>query len=72
MLSKGAAPATAIFSVTAVASTLTHFNARPPGPQASALLLVPLRDLLHFGLWIWSFATPRAQRRGFGPMKTRA
>jgi hypothetical protein len=25
------------------------------------LLLVPFRDLLHFGLWIWSFATRRVQ-----------
>jgi ceramide glucosyltransferase len=61
LLTRGAAPATAIFSATAVASALTHFNARRPGAPVSALLLVPLRDLLHFGLWIWSFATRRVQ-----------
>jgi hypothetical protein len=44
-----------------VANTLTHFNSRRPGAPASALLLVPLRDLLHFSLWIWSFATRRVQ-----------
>jgi ceramide glucosyltransferase len=61
LLTQGAAPAAAIFSATALASTLIHFNARRPGASASVLLLVPFRDLLHFGLWIWSFATRRVQ-----------
>jgi ceramide glucosyltransferase len=61
LLTQGAAPAAAIFSATAAASTLIHFNARRPGAPPSALLLVPFRDLLHFGLWIWSFATRRVQ-----------
>jgi ceramide glucosyltransferase len=61
LLTQGAAPAAAIFSTTAVASTLIHFNARRRGASASVLLLVPFRDLLHFGLWIWSFATRRVQ-----------
>lgn len=64
LLTQGAAPAAAIFSVTALASTLIHFNARRPGASASVLLLVPFRDLLHFGLWIWSFATRRVQWGG--------
>lgn len=61
LLTQGAAPAAAIFSATALASTLIHFNARRPGAPPSVLLLVPFRDLLHFGLWIWSFATRRVQ-----------
>jgi ceramide glucosyltransferase len=61
LLTQGAAPATAIFSATALASTLIHFNARRPGASTAVLLLVPFRDLLHFGLWIWSFATRRVQ-----------
>lgn len=61
LLTQGAAPAAAIFSATVLASTLIHFNARHPGAPASVLLLVPFRDLLHFGLWIWSFATRRVQ-----------
>ena len=61
LLTQGAAPAAAIFSATAVASTLIHFNARHPGARTSVLLLVPFRDLLHFGLFIWSFATRRVQ-----------
>ena len=64
LLTGGAAPAAGIFSATALASTLIHFNARRPGTPASALLLVPFRDLLHFGLWIWSFATRRVQWGG--------
>jgi ceramide glucosyltransferase len=61
LLTQGAAPAAAIFSATALASTLIHFNARRPGASTAVLLLVPFRDLLHFGLWIWSFATRRVQ-----------
>jgi ceramide glucosyltransferase len=61
LLTQGAAPAAAIFSATAVASTLIHLNARRPGASTAVLLLVPFRDLLHFGLWIWSFATRRVQ-----------
>ncbi len=61
LLTQGAAPAAAIFSTTALASTLIHFNARRPGAPTTVLLLVPFRDLLHFGLFIWSFATRRVQ-----------
>jgi ceramide glucosyltransferase len=61
LLSRGAALAAAIFSATAVASALIHFNARRPGAPLSVLLLVPFRDLLHFVLWIWSFASRRVQ-----------
>jgi ceramide glucosyltransferase len=61
LLTQGAAPAAAIFSATALASTFIHFNARRPGASMAVLLLVPFRDLLHFGLFIWSFATRRVQ-----------
>jgi ceramide glucosyltransferase len=64
LLTQGAAPAAAIFSATALATTLIHFNARRPGASKAVLLLVPFRDLLHFGLWIWSFATRRVQWGG--------
>lgn len=61
LLTQGAVPAAAIFSTTALASTLIHFNARRPGASTTVLLLVPFRDLLHFGLFIWSFVTRRVQ-----------
>jgi ceramide glucosyltransferase len=60
LLTHGAAAA-AIFCATVLASVLIHFNARRPDASASELLLVPLRDLLHLGLWIWSFTTRRVQ-----------
>ena len=61
LLTQGAAPAAAIFSATALGSSLIHLNARRPGASSAVFLLVPFRDLLHFGLWIWSFATRRVQ-----------
>jgi ceramide glucosyltransferase len=63
LLARGAAPAAAIFAVTSLASVVIHLNARRPRVSAFHLLLVPIRDLLHFGLWIWSFATRRVQWR---------
>ncbi len=61
LLTQGAAPAAAIFSATAPGEHADSLQPRRPGAPASVLLLVPFRDLLHFGLWIWSFATRRVQ-----------
>ncbi len=63
LFARGAVPAAAIFGATSLASIFIHLNARLPGVPASRMLLVPFRDLLHFGLWIWSFATRRVQWR---------
>jgi ceramide glucosyltransferase len=63
LFAQGAVPAAAIFGATSLASILIHLNARLPGVSAARLLLVPFRDLLHFGLWIWSFAARRVQWR---------
>ena len=63
LLARGAAPAAAIFAATSLAGAFIHLNARRPGVSAFRLLLVPIRDLLHFGLWVWSFATRRVQWR---------
>ena len=57
------APAAAIFAATSLASVLIHLNTRRPSDSGFRLLLVPIRDLLHFGLWVWSFATRRVQWR---------
>lgn len=61
-LTGGAAPAVGIFLVTALSSTLLHFRVGRDTSGAK-LLLIPVRDLLHFGLWGWSFATRRVQWR---------
>ena len=63
LLARGAAPAVAIFTMTALARVLLQSNAGRPGVRAAKLLLVPFRDLLHLLLWIWSFATTRVQWR---------
>jgi ceramide glucosyltransferase len=62
LLARGA-PAAAIFAATSLASVLIHLNTRRPSDSGFRLLLVPIRDLLHFGLWVWSFATRRVQWR---------
>jgi ceramide glucosyltransferase len=63
LLARGAAPAVAIFTMTALARVLLQSSAGRPGVQAAKLLLMPFRDLLHLFLWIWSFATSRVQWR---------
>jgi len=62
VLARGA-PAAAIFAATSLASVLIHLNTRRPSDSGFRLLLVPIRDVLHFGLWMWSFATRRVQWR---------
>ncbi|HEX3913985.1 MAG TPA: bacteriohopanetetrol glucosamine biosynthesis glycosyltransferase HpnI [Steroidobacteraceae bacterium] len=63
LFAQGAAPAAAIFGVTALAAVAIHLRARAPGASPLRLLLVPLRDALHLSLWIWSFASRRVQWR---------
>jgi ceramide glucosyltransferase len=63
LLARGAAPAVAIFAMTALARVLMQSSAGRPGVRAVKLLLIPFRDLLHLFLWIWSFATSRVQWR---------
>ncbi len=63
LLARGAAPAVAIFAMTALARVLMQSSAGRPGVRAAKLLLIPFRDLLHLFLWIWSFATSRVQWR---------
>jgi ceramide glucosyltransferase len=63
LLARGAAPAVAIFVMTALTRVLMQSNAGRPGIRAAKLLLIPFRDLLHLFLWIWSFATSRVQWR---------
>jgi ceramide glucosyltransferase len=62
-LTGGAAPALGIFGVTVLSSTLLHLRVGRDDLSGAKLLLVPVRDLLHFGLWGWSFATRRVQWR---------
>jgi hypothetical protein len=36
---------------------LLHFTVHEPGSARSHLLILPLRDMLTFALWSWSFVT---------------
>jgi ceramide glucosyltransferase len=59
----GAAAAIVIFAITALANVSLHLRTDRSHFRRAKLLLVPLRDLLHFALWGWSFATRRVQWR---------
>ena len=56
LLTEGAAPAVGMLAVTALARVTLHFSTRDPGSNALQLLILPLRDVLSLGLWVWSFA----------------
>ena len=58
LLARGALPAVALSGVTATARVLLHFRTRGGTPApAAGLLVLPLRDVLSLGLWVWGFAT---------------
>jgi ceramide glucosyltransferase len=59
----GGAAAFIIFAITALANASLHLRTDRSRWRRSKLLLVPFRDLLHFALWGWSFATRRVQWR---------
>jgi len=59
----GAAAAFVIFAITTLANVSLHLRTDRSRFRRANLLLVPLRDLLHFALWGWSFATRRVQWR---------
>jgi ceramide glucosyltransferase len=58
----GSAAALAIFAVTLLSNASLQVRSRHRAP-GHRWLLVPFRDLLHFALWGWSFATRRVQWR---------
>jgi ceramide glucosyltransferase len=58
LLAGGALPALALSAVTAAARILLHFRTRGGTPApALGLLVLPFRDVLSLGLWVWGFAT---------------
>jgi ceramide glucosyltransferase len=58
LLAGGALPALALSGVTAAARILLHFRTRGGTPApALGLLVLPFRDVLSLGLWVWGFAT---------------
>jgi ceramide glucosyltransferase len=63
LLAGGAATAAIIFGITVLSNASLHVAVDPHRSRRAKLLLVPFRDLLHFALWGWSFATRRVQWR---------
>jgi ceramide glucosyltransferase len=63
LLARGAAASAVIFGVTAFSSFLIHLKGRTRNRTSLLVFLVPLRDILHFILWIWSFTTRRVRWR---------
>ena len=59
----GGVSAFIIFAITALANASLHLRTDRSPWRRAKLLLVPFRDLLHFALWGWSFATRRVQWR---------
>ena len=57
LLTEGAVPAVGMLAVTALARVRLHLSMRDPNSNPLQLLIVPLRDLLSLGLWVWSFVT---------------
>jgi ceramide glucosyltransferase len=63
-IAQGATAAAVIFGATTLSSALLHLHVRGPKDSALLVFLLPVRELLHLALWIWSFATRRVQWRG--------
>lgn len=63
VMTGGAAAAAGMLALTAVARLSLHFETRNPEASPLQLMVLPLRDVLTVGLWVWSFATRRVQWR---------
>jgi ceramide glucosyltransferase len=63
LLAGGAVSALVIFGITVLSNASLHLAVDRHRSRRAKLLLVPFRDLLHFVLWGWSFATRRVQWR---------
>lgn len=60
---RGAPLAVCLLATTIAARMLLHLRARRSDARAAQFLVWPLRDILSFGLWGWSFATNRVEWR---------
>ena len=63
LLAGCAAPAVGMLAVTVLARLTLHLSTRVPSSSALQLLILPLRDVLSLGLWVWGFATRRVYWR---------
>jgi ceramide glucosyltransferase len=63
LLAAGTLGSLAMLAITAGARAMLHTTLRRRDSGLAHFLLVPLRDTLSFGLWVWSFATRRVRWR---------
>jgi ceramide glucosyltransferase len=63
LLAGGAAAAVAMLCISALTRVLLHMSLRRPGSSPLQIALLPIRDSLSFGLWVWSFFTRSVQWR---------
>jgi Glycosyl transferase family 21/Leucine carboxyl methyltransferase len=61
VLAEGSIATILMLASTTVARLLLHAKTRRPGLSRALALLLPLRDLLSLGLWVWSFVRRRVQ-----------
>jgi ceramide glucosyltransferase len=63
VLAGGAAATIPMLTITMLARIMLHFSAREPRTTLFQLVVLPLRDVLSFSLWAWSFVTRRVRWR---------
>jgi ceramide glucosyltransferase len=63
LLARGAAPAIGMLGVTALMRLMLHAKMRSAGSAVRQIAVLPIRDALSLGLWLWSFSTRRVQWR---------
>ncbi len=63
LLAGGAAPAAGMLGVTTLTRFMLHGALRRAGSSVWPIALVPIRDALSLGLWLWSFSTRRVHWR---------
>lgn len=63
VMAHGSAATLGMLAITMVARSLLHAGTRRPASPRFEVLLLPVRDLLSFGLWGWSFVTRRVRWR---------
>jgi ceramide glucosyltransferase len=63
LLAGGAAPVVGMFWITALTRVVLHGALRGTGSGIWQIAVVPIRDTLSLGLWLWSFSTRRVQWR---------
>jgi ceramide glucosyltransferase len=63
LLCQGRPMALSLLAVTLTARVLLHLKNRHPHAPLGQIVLVPFRDFLSIGIWLWSFVTRRVRWR---------